>query len=174
MPAIPLLYFSNTYSDVALFVLIVLAVISDAEGELARRTGTTTNLGRVFDPLADKFFTNTMLIAHVFTDGSVATMVLLVSVIAYDVDNTAQRIRDIVAGCMGGGQLGDSRPTTLLSKAKTCVLYGLVIVLYTPHELFAFEEWQLQFLSVAAGGFVLGSWWNNRRDFLLGICRRFR
>ena len=55
LTAFPLLFLLSSNSFAAAFVLLLLAVASDAiDGWLARRTGSCTPLGAVLDPIADK------------------------------------------------------------------------------------------------------------------------
>lgn len=159
--ALPLLFFGF---DRALFAIVIVAVISDAEGYLARFTNTTTHLGRVFDPLADKFFTNTMILMSAVAHME-ATLFLLLSVnLAYDVDNTSRRLRDIVEACRNRGAVALTTPVTWLSKAKTCVLFLLVIVLYVPSSMAIPEEKFIPILATAGTAFVLMCWWHNRKE----------
>lgn len=161
--ALPFMYLGY---EQALFVLVVFAIVTDAEGFIARYTGTTTNLGRVFDPLADKLFTDTMLLAYVFTHGSSMVMLLLLCTLLYDIDNTIRRLRDIIDACCNRSAVEDSTPTTLLSKSKTCVLYTIVAVLYLPTSWMAVGSEEMFTLLFAGVALVLISWKHNRRELI--------
>ena len=162
--ALPLMFFGYEW---ALFVLVVCAAVSDAEGYYARYTKTTTELGRVADPLADKVFTDTMLLAGFLPNMDIGLMALLVLTIGYDIDNTSRRLGDIVRGCIGERSERGSTPVTLLSKWKTTALYVLVILLYCPLTLHTVPSSTVHLfiaLSIALFG---AAWWHNRRDTVL-------
>ena len=161
--AIPFLYLGY---DLLLFVLVIVAALSDLEGEWARRTGTTTPLGRVLDPLADKFFVNTLLIVRVVIHGNPWELALLLCNLLYDIDNTTRRIGDIVNACMNKVEIHGAAPVTALSKCKTFVLFLLVIVLYIPEEWMQVDPFYLDALVAGTLALVLTSWWNNRKDWM--------
>jgi len=157
--AVPLIYFDLHGWTLA---LVIAAAASDAEGYWARWTHTTTNLGRVFDPLADKLFTNTMLLAYVSAHGSGLLVFLLVCNLGYDIDNTSRRLREIVNACHNKSEMVESTPVTRLSKYKTAVLYMLVIALFY-HQWSPVPILWLGQLAVLSIVLVLYSWWLNRR-----------
>jgi phosphatidylglycerophosphate synthase len=159
--ALPLLFFGL---ELELFALVVAAVISDAEGYLARFTNTTTPFGGVFDPLADKFFTNTMILMAAVAHMEASLFLLLCVNVTYDVDNTSRRLRDIVEACRNRSIVATTTPVTWLSKTKTCVLFLLVIVLYVPSSMAVPEEKFIPVLAIAGTMFVLMCWWHNRKE----------
>jgi len=167
--AIPLFYFGL---KAELFVLVILATVTDwLDGYIARKTETLTPLGKVFDPLADKLFINTMLLAYLFVYGQLLVLGLLVCTLAYDIDNTSRRLRDIIQACMNHADFQESSPVTLLSKTKTFGLFVLVSMFYVPKEWELFPEGLLIGLTLIGILLVLASWWNNRKSSVCSFLR---
>jgi CDP-diacylglycerol--glycerol-3-phosphate 3-phosphatidyltransferase len=55
------------YAPYIAFVIYVAAVLTDAaDGHIARKTHTVSNLGKFLDPISDKIFVNGVLIALIF------------------------------------------------------------------------------------------------------------
>jgi len=52
----------------SLAVFLIAAVTDWYDGEIARRSGTVTNMGKFLDPLADKFLTSSAFLAFAFLD----------------------------------------------------------------------------------------------------------
>lgn len=52
----------------SLAVFLIAAVTDWYDGEIARRSGTVTNMGKFLDPLADKFLTSAAFLAFAFLD----------------------------------------------------------------------------------------------------------
>lgn len=154
--AVPLWWLGGTH---VLFLAVVYAGLSDwLDGWLARRQGIVTPLGAVIDPLADKCFTNPFLLGLAITSGSVWLSVLFVVNLLYDIDNTYQRRFDIAAA-MRGARAPATKPVTLLSKTKTAVLFGLMIVALYPSLVSFVAPDELAMVSL---GLVLASWGLNR------------
>ena len=154
--AVPLWWLAGTH---VLFLAVVYAGLSDwLDGWLARRQGIVTPLGAVIDPLADKCFTNPFLLGLAITSGSVWLSVLFVVNLLYDIDNTYQRRFDIAAA-MRGARVPATKPVTLLSKTKTAVLFGLMIVALYPSLVSFVAPDELAMVSL---GLVLASWGLNR------------
>ncbi|MCB2205508.1 CDP-diacylglycerol--glycerol-3-phosphate 3-phosphatidyltransferase [bacterium] len=62
-----LLISENTLlNQLSLAVFLIAAVTDWYDGEIARRSGTVTNLGKFLDPLADKFLTSAAFLAFAF------------------------------------------------------------------------------------------------------------
>ncbi len=150
-------------NEVWLISILVYAGISDGlDGWLARRQGVQTPIGAVFDPLADKCFTNPVLIAIAFSTGGTLAWALFVVNLLYDADNTYQRRGDIFKAL--AGRPGEaSKPVTKLSKWKTASLFVFMV-------LAVISEWFPAIpLQLAAGVcllLVLWSWCLNRRSWL--------
>jgi len=165
LPIILLVFFGHYYTAAA---LAVFATITDAEGFYARYTKTETELGRVFDPLADKFFTDVLLIALAFITYSPLVLLLAVVTVAYDVDNTMRRIVEILAACTDNERIANDTPVTLISKCKTSVLFAVVIMLLLSLGSASFATFTpaLTFFGLLL---VLGSWVSNRKDFIRSL-----
>jgi CDP-diacylglycerol--glycerol-3-phosphate 3-phosphatidyltransferase len=56
------------YNQLSLAVFLVAAVTDWYDGEIARRSGTVTTIGKFLDPLADKFLTSAAFLAFAFLD----------------------------------------------------------------------------------------------------------
>ena len=64
-----LLIAENTLlNQVSLGVFLIAAITDWYDGEIARRSGTVTNVGKFLDPLADKFLTSAAFLAFAFLD----------------------------------------------------------------------------------------------------------
>jgi len=161
LPALPLVYV-GWYE--MLLVLIVLAAFSDVEGELARKTGTTTALGRLLDPTADKLFVNTLLLVHLFGfGGSVWELVMLVCTLAYDFDTTMRRFRKELIPALRNDQTTDIVSVSWVSKIKTTALFMYVIALYYVIAFpGAIAQHTLDISAFAIILLVLASWWVSR------------
>ncbi len=164
IPAVPLIYYEQ---HVALFWLIVFSAATDAEGYLARFTNTTTRLGRVFDPLADKLFVNTMLLAYTFTYMNVWIMLLFVVNIAYDIDNTSRRLREIIDSCGNrSGIVYENIPVTFVSKSKTFILFLLVITIFG-NNVVTLPVYVIDLTITMSFFAVIMSWWQNRSSTII-------
>ncbi|MFT5849270.1 MAG: phosphatidylglycerophosphate synthase [Patiriisocius sp.] len=159
LPIMVLVFFGQ-YQHAAYFAFF--AALTDFEGQYARLTGTPTELGRVFDPLADKIFTDILLIVLTFATFNVGILVLALLAIMYDIDNTSRRITEILAACENKARIRDDTPATMVSKWKTGVLFTVVI------GALAAEHWEgllvwvdpLVFVGIVL---VAVSWGNNRK-----------
>ena len=113
--------------------LVVVATITDGlDGYVARGTNTTSDWGRIADPLADKLFVNALLfIAAVQYEITLLTMLWFVN-LAYDLYNTHQRWPEIRRAWYGYDHVPSNTPVTLVSKWKTFFLFVVVTLLYLP------------------------------------------
>ena len=148
----------------AAFVTLA-AAATDAEGFYARRTGTETELGRVFDPLADKVFTDVLLVMLVFVTYSPLVLLLVLVTIGYDIDNTLRRLSEIVTACENRAQVKNDTPVTFVSKAKTSALFLTVLGLLLMQVYPAFGDVTLT-VAFASLVLVLFSWGSNRKVLL--------
>ena len=97
---------------------VLYAMLSDwLDGHLARHSDEVTSLGAVFDPLADKLFTNPALLIIAAETGSVWLWCLVVVNLLYDIDGTYARRLDIKNARLGE-TVQQSRPVTKLFKRK--------------------------------------------------------
>lgn len=148
-------------------VIIVMAILTDAEGQYARWTNTMTPLGRVFDPLADKAFTDMLLFAYAFMTQDVRVLILATCTILYDVDNTVRRVGEIVDACNNRAEIITDVPVTLISKSKTVLLFATVFIMYLPPQAASkVSELLVNIVITSALAAVLGSWFHNRKDLL--------
>jgi CDP-diacylglycerol--glycerol-3-phosphate 3-phosphatidyltransferase len=149
--------------------LVAYAGISDwLDGYLARLLNEVTPIGAVSDPLADKIFTVAFLFYATFSTESVYVAMLTTVTVLYDIDNTYQRRFDI-ANAFKGIAVVASKPVTWFSKTKTAVLFVFMFAILFPQFLPLFTIDQFALLST---GFVLWSWWINRRNGLLSVFSR--
>ena len=168
IPFVAFVFFE--YASIA-FLVLVCAAVSDLEGELARRTNTTTELGRVMDPLADKVFVDTALVALGFAHGDPLILVLWALAIGYDIDNTARRWAEFRPAALGEARARNDLPVSALSKLKTAMLFMTVGVLSAP------VEWHLlpifaTSLVVVSINLVCLSWFHNRGEIFVRFFRR--
>ena len=159
----PLVFYEQW--GIAAFLALVSAA-TDAEGELARRTNTMTELGKVLDPIADKLFVNSMFLLLLYVEGSLLLLVLAMVNFVYDVDNTCRRIGDIVNACYNKQPVPRkvSAPVTKVSKTKSALLFVVVILLLFSHAVATDLVWVVDGLMSVALALVLVSWFQNRRD----------
>ena len=165
IPFVAFVFFE--YTSIA-FLVLVCAAVSDLEGELARRTNTTTELGRVMDPLADKVFVDIALVVLGFVHGDPLILVLWALAIGYDIDNTVRRSAEFRPAALGEPRAQADLPVNALSKVKTATLFITVGVLVAP------IEWRMlpvfgTSLVVLSINLVCFSWFHNRR----GVSNRF-
>lgn len=141
-------------------VLILWAGFSDwLDGWWARRFASHTPLGIVFDPLADKLFVTPVLVMLAVSYGGVMLYTLLLFNLAYDIDNTYRRRREIEAA-VAGRYARERKPVTWLSKGKTAVLFlFLALAAVAPWV----PELPLSFGATAPLALVVASWWQSRR-----------
>lgn len=146
--------------EIKLIILLYAGISDGLDGWLARIRGTQTPLGAIFDPLADKLFTNPFLVAVAISIGGVFVWALLVVNVLYDIDNTYRRRGDILLA-LNGKKGSVTKPVTKLSKWKTACLFIFM-------ALAVLSEWFLWIPVQAAAGvcllLVLWSWGLNRRD----------
>ncbi|MBE0643375.1 MAG: CDP-diacylglycerol--glycerol-3-phosphate 3-phosphatidyltransferase [Bacteroidetes bacterium] len=64
--------------ELSLAVFFIAAITDWYDGEIARRSGTVTNLGKFLDPLADKFLTSSAFLAFALLDYVAWWMVLVI------------------------------------------------------------------------------------------------
>lgn len=127
----------HTGAEEWFFYALLLLVVSDAEGQLARWLGCETNLGRVADPLADKSFVNCVLALYLLSGGPYFAEVLFLLIISvlYDADNTWRRRHEILEAFVAKGVSRGRNDPNWLSKTKTAAQLGTVLVLFVPEEV---------------------------------------
>lgn len=156
------LWWQNEYQ--VLFLIILCAGGTDwLDGWWARRSGKVTSLGKIIDPLADKIFTNPVLIAIAISYGGLFVWTLVLVNLLYDIDNTYQRRFDIVNAFQDKGS-EVTRPVTMLSKVKSACLFGFM-VLAILSEIYPIIP--LQWLAGTCIFLVVWSWFLNRHDWLI-------
>jgi len=148
--------------EVKLLVLAYAGISDGLDGWLARLQGKLTPLGAIFDPLADKIFTNIFLLALASTLGGSAVWTLLVVNFLYDVDNTYQRRKDI-ANAFAGKNTVSSRPVTQLSKWKTACLF---IFMFLAVLLEWFTQIPVDSFAYTCLVLVIWSWGTSRQNLI--------
>lgn len=130
--AIPLLMFLlladfPDHDQVAALVFVVFSLTDTMDGQLARRQGTVSDLGKFLDPLADKLFVLSVLIVLV-QEGLVASWVVVV-IFARELLITL--LRTVAAS------QGTVIPAAPLGKTKTVAQVGAVtlLILQRPYPL---------------------------------------
>lgn len=151
------------------FILIVFAGVTDyLDGAYARYMNATTDLGRVFDPLADKIYIDLVLLAAVFISMDPALLVLWMITISYDLDNTYQRRKEIGEALMGF-RTETVLPVNFLSKWKTAFLFVVVGVLYAPLTVRNLLPIDYSILAYTAAFMVALCWWKNRKKWIFEL-----
>ena len=129
------MYCLQAGSDIAwLWGWMAAAIISDAEGTFISwfSWGEETELGRLLDPVADKVFTNfVVVLSLVYVSFSLSVILLLVLMLLYDCRNTMVRWPEILAALKGEVVGRDGLPASRISKWKTGVLFVTVTLLVT-------------------------------------------
>ncbi len=149
-----------------LLAAIIYAGISDGlDGWLARKLHSETTIGAIFDPLADKVFTDIFLLGLAFKETSIWFSILAVTVILYDIDNTYQR-RHNISAAFSGRSSKLAKPVTWLSKTKTALLFVLMgmTVAHPDYLSIVFPYQALELLAVFCIALVLTLWFKNRRE----------
>lgn len=114
---IPFFYWVLVYgrNDTLAFALFVLAASTDwLDGQIARRTGHVTNIGKVIDPLVDRLLIAASLVGLYVVDPPRVRMWLLLVLIARDVY--------LLYGAWVLERHGKRLDVTFLGKATTMVL----------------------------------------------------
>lgn len=104
--------------------IFALASLTDyADGALARRSGISSNFGKLMDPLADKLLIGSALVSLVIID-RVAAWVAAVVILREALVTIS---RTLVAG------QGTVVAAAMWGKAKTCVQIGVILALILVH-----------------------------------------
>ncbi len=139
-----------TYSDIFAGLLFVVAALTDtADGYLARKQGTITNLGKFIDPLSDKILVIAALLALVELQRLPGWMVMII--VARDFVVSGVRMVAAV-----GGRVIAASP---LGKVKTVaqIVAITMMILRVPYALLAM--WLCLILTVLSGAaYVAGGW----------------
>lgn len=125
---------ARTWAHAICLALVVLGVLSDFDGSIARRFGWESKWGQTFDPLADKLFGLAMLavVCLYFDDWRLELIVTPVIIIfAYSVTTTVMRMYGMI-----------SAPSRI-AQWKTGVLMAakIVFMLAITLELWKWEAW---------------------------------
>ncbi len=111
------------YNQLSLAVFLIAAVTDWYDGEIARRSGTVTTIGKFLDPLADKFLTSAAFIAFAYLDyvpwwmvGVIVVRDLLITV-----------LRSVAQS--RGMQIATSKAAQTKTFIQMAVLYYLLLVI---------------------------------------------
>jgi CDP-diacylglycerol--glycerol-3-phosphate 3-phosphatidyltransferase len=108
---------NDLVEQLSLVVFLIAAVTDWYDGEIARRSGTVTNIGKFLDPLADKFLTSAAFLAFAFLDYVPWWMVVVIV------------LRDLIVTVLRS--MAESRKLHIItSKAAQTKTFIQMIVLY--------------------------------------------
>ncbi len=146
--AAPLVAWLVLAGSVAAAPVFVLAALTDfADGLLARRTRTVTELGKALDPVADRVFTGTVLVAMTAAGRLPLAAVVLVV------------LRDLVVGI--AYRLLRRRGVTIrvswLGKSYTALLMAAIVVILAGLEPWGLPLGRWMFIVGVAGSLLSGA-----------------
>jgi len=121
---IPLfLYLFFSYPDFPFWALLLVAFLTDfLDGQLARRRGEVTDFGVIFDPLVDRLFVFSVLIAYFFRGN--LSLVFVLPVLFRDLV--------IVIGYLFLKSQKISLSVSLLGKIATFIIFSSLVIIVFP------------------------------------------
>ncbi|MEM1398626.1 MAG: CDP-diacylglycerol--glycerol-3-phosphate 3-phosphatidyltransferase [Pseudomonadota bacterium] len=161
VPIIVLLFFLEMWFGhwwiawISLGLFIAAAVTDYIDGELARRTGQTSPMGRLMDPIADKMLVSACLLMLVGID-RISGLALIPTLIILTREIMVAGLREFLAEIRATGI-----PSSILAKWKTTAqLAAIGFLIVGPHGPFGWPilEIGLVLLWIAGGLTVITGW----------------
>lgn len=125
VPIIVISYLSANGTNWAIFGLFFIAGLSDwVDGTIARRTGSITEFGKLWDPIADKLVIGAVLVLLTFDD--IIPVVITIIILTREIAVTIARLMVLKHGVLAADRGG---------KLKTMLQGFSLLFLLSPYSL---------------------------------------